>query len=151
MKLEQLSIREPAVQAFLWDHLVPSDFREDYTKLDCIKQIEDACYKDNCRLYGDLEAGLMMRVTIRNSKVVEPHIMGNGLRLREGLRQGVEMAWLFGFERVVIWTHHTKIARIVHKCGFEVDAVLPRQHLVNGALHDVFCLGMNKPCDILLF
>lgn len=150
MKLIQLSIRDPKLLDFLWDHINPCDLREDYTKLDAIKRIEELCYQDNCRLYGDLDLGLVFRCSIANSKVLEPHIMGNGRYLREGFRLGAEMAWKMGFERMVIWTHHKKIARIVHKCGWDLDAVLPRQHLENGVLHDVFSLGLNKPCDILL-
>lgn len=150
MNLRQLSIRDPAVQDFLWQHLTPSDFREDYTKLDCIKRIEESCYQDNCRLYGDMEVGFMFRCTIRNSKVLEPHVMGNGRYFRSAIEQGAPMAWAMGFERIVIWTHHKQIARLAHKVGFELDAVIPKQHIVNGVLRDVYALGMDKPCDILL-
>lgn len=150
MKLELLNIRDPLVQEFLWKYLQPADFREDYTKLDAIKHVEKCVYDDTCRLYGDMQVGFMFRCTIRNSKVLEPHIMGDGRYFRSAIEQGAPMAWDMGFERIVIWTHHHQIARLAHKVGFELDAVMPRHHLINGALYDVFSLGMDKPCDILL-
>ena len=116
MQLEPLNIRTPAVQAFLCEHLVPADFRHDYTRLDAIKEVERQVYDGNTQLWGNLREGIVFRCDARNPKVIEPHIMGNGTKIRGALRVGVQKAWALGFERVAIWTQHDSIARIVEKC-----------------------------------
>ena len=146
MNLEFLNIRAQAVQDFLWAHLEPSDFRHDYTRLDAIKEVERQVYAGDCQLWGDLQSGLVFRCSVRNPKVLEPHIMGDGVLIRSGLQQGVVKAWQLGFEKVAIWTHHEKIARIVEKCGFTKVGNMPGLHMdKNGALADLYCLTMEKP------
>ena len=146
MQLEPLNIRTPAVQQFLWEHLVPADFRHDYTKLDAIKEVERQVYAGNTQLWGNLREDIVFRCEVRNPRVIEPHIMGNGTKIRSALRVGVQKAWSLGFERVAIWTQHESIARIVEKCGFTRNAVLPRMHMDGeGKLLDLFVLTMERP------
>ena len=146
MQLEPLNIRTPAVQQFLWEHLVPADFRHDYTALDAIKEVERQVYDGNTQLWGNLREGIVFRCEVRNPKVIEPHIMGNGTKIRGALRVGVQKAWSLGFERVAIWTQHDSIARIVEKCGFTKAAVMPRMHMDGeGKLLDLILLTMERP------
>jgi len=146
MKLELLNIRDERVQDFLWQHLEPTDFRYDYTRLDAIKEVERQVYSGDTQLWGDLHAKLMFRCEARNPKVLEPHIMGDGMLLRGGLQQGAEIAWGLGFEKLVIWTHHEQIARIVEKCGFTLAGRMPGLHMDKaGALADLYCLTMERP------
>lgn len=146
MQLEELSIRDERVQQFLWQYLEPTDFRFDYTRLDAIREVERQVYEGGTMLIGDMAEGVMMRVTIRNPKTVEPHIMGDGSKIRGVLDQGVLMAWKLGYERVVIWTQYPQIARIVEKCGFRLDATIPALHMNStGALCAMHCLSMESP------
>lgn len=146
MQLEPLNIRTPAVQAFLWEHLVPADFRHDYTKLDAIKEVERQVYAGNTQLWGNLREDIVFRCEVRNPKVIEPHIMGNGTKIRSALRVGVQKAWALGFERVAIWTQHETIVRICQKCGFTLTAAMPRMHMnSDGQLLDLYVLTMEKP------
>jgi hypothetical protein len=146
MKLELLNIRTPAVQSFLWTYLEPSDFRHDYTKLDALKEVERQVYADECQLWGDLDANFMFRAVTRNPKVLEPHIMGDGMVFRSAISQGLPIVWSMGYEKVAIWTQFEQIARIVQKCGFTLDARLPRMHAdAEGNLLDLFVLTMEKP------
>ncbi len=146
MNLRLLNIRDETVQAFLWQHLEPTDFRHDYTRLDAIKEVERQIYEGTTQLIGDLDAGVMFRVTTRNPKVCEPHIMGDGTKIRTALEQGVAMAWQLGFERVVIWTQYGAIARIVEKCGFHLEATLPAMHMdKRGELCALAVLTMERP------
>jgi hypothetical protein len=146
MRLELLNIRDERVQSFLWQWLEPRDFRHDYTRLDAIKEVERQIYEGSMMLVGDMQAQVMLRVGIRNPKVVEPHIMGEGIKIRGAIEQGCLMAWERGFERVVIWTQHEPIARIVEKCGFRLDATIPALHMDStGALCAMSCLSMESP------
>ena len=146
MNLELLNIRTQAVQDFLWRFIEPADFRHDYTRLDAIKEVERQVYDGRCQLWGDLHAGLMFRCSLRNPKVLEPHIMGDGMLIRSGLQQGARIAWGMGIERLAIWTHHEQIARIVEKCGFKLTGRMPGLHMQpNGELADLYCLTMEKP------
>ena len=146
MQLEPLNIRDEKVQAFLWQYLEPTDFRHDYTRLDAIKEVERQIYEGTTQLVGDLDAGLVFRVVARNPKVCEPHIMGDGTKIRSALDQGVLMAWAQGFEKVVIWTQHDQIARIVERCGFKLGATLPAMHMDrHGELCALTVLTMERP------
>lgn len=144
MKIEALSIRDPEVQDFLWRFVEPHDFRHDYTKLDAIKLIESQCYDQTCQLYGNMKEQFMFRCTVRNSKVIEPHIIGDGLKLRGAFDSGLPIAWALGFERAVIWTHHKRIARIAQRLGFTLNGVVPKVHEVDGELRDLYALSMEK-------
>lgn len=146
MNLTRLDIRDPRVQEFLWRYLEPTDFRHDYTKLDAIRYVEAQAYDGSTQLWGDLDAGFMFRVTVRNPKVMEPHIMGNAAYLRSAMRQGVGLAWEMGFEKLAIWTQHEAVVRIASKCGFSLEGRLPKLHMgPGGELLDLYVLVMEKP------
>lgn len=145
MKLEQLNVRDARVQEFLWQHLVPTDFRHDFTKLDAMRYVEQQCYEGVCQLWGDMDVGFAFRATVRNPKVLEPHIMGKGVFLRSAIQQGEAIAWGLGYEKIVIWTQHDKIADIAEKLGFERYGPLPRVHLgSDGELQDLWMLAREK-------
>lgn len=144
MKIEELSVRDPRVQQFLWDYLEPHDFRPDYTRLDAMKHVEQQCFDGNYRLFGNMDEQFMFRCVMRNSKVIEPHIMGDGRKLRDAFANGLPIAWIMGFERAVIWTHHKRISRIAERLGFTLHGVMPKFHEVDGELHDLYCLSLEK-------
>lgn len=144
MKLELLNIRDQAVQEFLWNHIEPTDFRHDYTRLDAIKEIERQLYEGSCQLWGDLSLPFVFRCVIRNPKVIEPHIMGNGLVIRAAFHAGMPIVWGMGFEKVVIWTHLESVAGIMQRLGFSCTT-LPRMHMgPSGELLDQYVLTMEK-------
>lgn len=146
MQLEPLNIRDEKVQAFLWQYLEPTDFRHDYTRLDAIKEVERQIYEGTTQLVGDLDAGLVFRVVARNPKVCEPHIMGDGTKIRSALDQGVLMAWAQGFEKVAVWVLDERIARIVERCGFTRTATLPAMHMGKGGqLATMYVLILERP------
>lgn len=146
MQLEPLNIRDEKVQAFLWQYLEPTDFRHDYTRLDAIKEVERQIYEGTTQLVGDLNAGLVFRVVARNPKVCEPHIMGDGTKIRSALDQGVLMAWEQGFEKVAVWVLDNRIARIVEHCGFTLTATLPAMHMGKGGqLATMYVLILERP------
>ena len=146
MKLEPLNIRNQVVQNFLWNHLEPADFRHDYTKLDAIKEVETAIYDGNMELWGDMSVGFAFRVVMRNPKVVEPHIMGDGSKIRTARDLGVDYAWSRGFEKIVINTQHDKIKNILCRLGFSLVACLDKLHMESdGELVDIYILVMEKP------
>lgn len=122
-----LNIREPWVQEFLWQHLVPGDIRSDYTKLDAIKYVESQVYAGAEFLYGNRE--VIMRCVVQNEYVIEPHIMGNGHYFRSTMEAGIDYAAKnTAFERVVVWTHHKVIGRILNRCGFTLAGTLTKYH-----------------------
>lgn len=146
MRLEPLSIRDPDVQTFLWEYLDPTDVRHDYTKLDAMKEIERQVYNGDCILFGDMAERFMFRVFVRNPRVCEPHIMGDGTKIRSGTEQGLQIAWAEGFEQVVVWTQHAKIARIMEHIGFTLRAHLPQMHMgLNGEMFDCYALTKGRP------
>jgi hypothetical protein len=148
MKLELLNIRDEKVQAFLWQYLEPSDFRHDYTRLDAIKEVERSMYEGTTRLWGDLSANFMFRCVLRNPKVLEPHIMGDGMLIRSAMEQGLPIVWAMGVEKVAIWTQHERIARILQKCGFTSEATVRGLHMgPGGELLDLYVMTMEKSND----
>lgn len=145
MQIRELNIRDNAVQDFLWKYLEPQDFRHDYTKIDALKYIETQIYNGDCQLFGDLDAEFVFRCTRRNRFVLEPHIMGDGRRLRDAFRVGLPVAWMMGFTKCVIWTHHERIARICKRFGFTQYACVPGIHQADGKLCDLYALVLEKP------
>lgn len=145
MRLEPLNIRTQAVQDFLWHYLVPTDFRHDYTRLDAIKEVERQVYAGDCQLWGDMDANFMFRCMTRNPKVIEPHIMGDGMLIRTAFKEGLPIVWSLGYEKVVVWTNLESIAHIMARYGFRCDR-LPRMHMgPGGELLDQFVLTLEKP------
>lgn len=145
MQIRELSIRDNRVQDFLWQYLEPQDFRHDYTKIDALKYVETQIYNGDCQLFGDIDAGFVFRCTRRNASVLEPHIMGDGRKLREAFRSGLPIVWMMGYEKCVIWTHHERIARICIRFGFTLHARVPKIHQADGQLCDLFALVLEKP------
>lgn len=145
MELKQLLPNDPAVQEFLWKHLVPSHFRWDYTKLDAMKLVERQVYDGDVQLWGDMSVGFVFRAVVRNPKVIEPHIMGNGIYLRSALRAGLPICWGLGFEKIVIWTQHESIANIAEKMGFTRHAMVPRVNMdASGELQPMYAVTLEK-------
>lgn len=127
MTAELLNIRDQWVQDFIWKHIVPTDLRRDYTKLDAIKHIESQIYAGEEVLVGNEH--VIMRCVVHNQYVVEPHIMGNGLYFRSTMEAAIDYAKdNTTFQRVVVWTQHKAIGRILEGCGFTLTGTLPRYH-----------------------
>lgn len=145
MNLVKLDLQDERVLGFLWRYLEPTDFRWDYTRLDALKDLEVMLDKGLCQLWGDMDIPIMFRCSTPNPKTLEPHIMGDGRRLRDGLRQGAELAWGMGYEILRIWTQHEKIARIVEGCGFVRESILRKQFMTSGGdLIDVHTLILER-------
>ena len=147
--IAKLNIRDPWVQEFLWKYLVPSDIRYDYTKVDAIKFIHDQVLLGEQYLIGDKEAEVIFRCVARNSKVLEPHVIGNGLRLRSVGKAAIPFAWEMGFEKIVAWVNHPKLAHIWENLGLTLDAKLPKYHLKDGVLQDVYVLSLERQLNAL--
>jgi len=143
--MDFLDLREPVVQEFLWRFVEPADIRHDYTKIDAITHVTKAVCAGEQWLVGDMTAGLAFRCVMRNPRVLEPHIMGNPARLRSLLPRALALAWERGVERVMIWTQHASIARIVVRLGFTHEATLKRAHLMGGELIDLHVLTLECP------
>jgi hypothetical protein len=145
MTMQFLPLRDPAVQDFLWRHIVPEDIRHDYTRLDAMRYVQDQMAAGEQWLIGDMAAGLVFRCVLRNPRVLEPHIMGNPARLRSLMPGALQLVWARGIERVVIWTQHAAIARIFARLGFTHEATLRRAHLSRGELLDLNILTLERP------
>lgn len=143
--ITKLSIRDPWVQEFLWKYLVPSDIRHDYTKVDAIKFIHDQVLSGEEVLVGDKEAEVVFRCVLRNPKILEPHVMGNGIRLRSVGKEALPIAWGMGVEKIVAWATYPTLAKVWKRLGFTLDAILPKYHLKDGQLHDVYVLSLERP------
>ena len=143
--MDFLNLRDAKVQAFLWRYLEPNDIRHDYTRFDAISYVQQQLIAGEQWLVGDMDAGLAFRCVMRNPRVLEPHIMGNPARLRSLLPRALDIAWARGVERVLIWTQHGSIARIVVRLGFTHEATVRRAHLVGGELLDLHVLSLERP------
>jgi hypothetical protein len=150
MKLRELSALDPAVQRFLFEHANPTSFRHDYTPLDGLNYIVGRCVNDGAKIVGDLDAEFLFYAEQRNPKVLEPHIIGDGTKLREAARQGMGIARALGYERMIIWTLDERLVRIAEKSGFRLCGRIPGLHLQAEKLQDVFVLEMELTCDTLL-
>lgn len=151
MKLRELDILDPAVQNFLWTHFDPTVFRHDYTPLAALNYMVSSCVNNDAKVVGDIEAGFVFYAEQRNPKVLEPHIIGNGLLLREAIRQGIDIAKALGYEVVVIWTQDERLVRMCQKFGFTLNGHIPRLHMHNGHLTGVYALSMEiSTCGTLL-
>lgn len=144
MNIEEIDINDPWLQEFLWQHLVPSDIRHDYTKLDAMAFIIARAKTGQTVFIGCKESGVVFRCVEHNPKVIEPHIMGNGLRVRSVTKAAIPVAWKLGYEKIVVWTQHRALASAMRNIGFTQDAVIPRYHLHNGDLLDVYILSITK-------
>lgn len=150
MNLVKLDMQDERVIGFLWRYIEPCDFRWDYTRLDAMKELEIMVEKGFCQLWGDMDIPIVFRCSTPNPKTLEPHIMGDGRYIREGLELGSALAWSLGFELLRIWTQHEKIARIVEHCGFVRESILRKQWMgPSGELFDVHTLILERsnPCN----
>lgn len=144
MKIEEFDIDDPWLQDFLWQYLVPSDIRHDYTKLDALAFIRTRAKAGEMVFIGCKESRVVFRCVEHNPKVIEPHIMGNGLRVRSVTKGAIPVAWALGYERIVVWTQYKALAAAMTNIGFSEDAVIPRYHLHNGELLDLHVLSITK-------
>lgn len=133
-----LNIRDQRVQDLLWKYVVPDDIRPDYTKLDAIKFIESQIYAGNEVLIGNDK--VILRCVMHNEFVVEPHILGEGIYIRSTIEQAIEFArHNTNMQRIVVWTHHEAIGRILEGCKFSHACTLNKHHLTSTGLHDLMC------------
>lgn len=133
---QYLNIREQWVQDLLWQHVVPKDIHPEYTKLDAIKFIESEIYAGNQVLIGNDQ--VILRCVMQNKYVVEPHIMGNGHYIRSTIEEAIAFARDNSeMQRIVVWTHHKSIGRILEGCGFTLNGTLPKYHLTADGLQDL--------------
>lgn len=140
-----LDIRDERVQEFLWEHLVPSDIRWDYTKADAFRYVFDQVMCGAQWLAGDLEREVVFRILVRNPKVIEPHVMGKGNYLRSVFAECLPLAWERGVEKVMIWTQHPSIGCIFTRLGFTKEGNFTRMHYANGQLQDLAVYSLERP------
>jgi hypothetical protein len=143
--MDFLDLRDEQVQDFLWRHLVASDIRHDYTRADAMQYVYGQLASGEQWLIGDMDAGLAFRCVLRNPRVLEPHIMGNALRLRSLMPAALALVWPRGVQQVLVWTQHAAIARILARLGFTHEATVRRVHLEQGELLDVHALSLAAP------
>lgn len=135
-KTQFLNIRDQWVQDLLWKHIDPHDLHPDYTKLDAIKFIEGEIYNGNQVLIGNDQ--VILRCVLQNKYVVEPNILGNGAYIRSTIEEAIAVAREHSeMQRIVVWTHHKSIGRILKSCGFEHNGTLPKYHLTADGLQDL--------------
>lgn len=144
MHIEEFSIDDDWMQEFLWQYLVPSDIRFDYNKLDALAFIRTQARSGDCVFVGCRESRVVFRCVQANNKILEPHIMGNGMRVRSVTKAAIPVAWNLGYEKIVVWTQYQALAAAMVNIGFTKDAVIPRYHLHNGVLHDTIVLSLDK-------
>jgi hypothetical protein len=144
MTIQEFDHTDPWLQEFLWQHLVPGDIRHDYTKADALAHVMNLARIGETVFVGCKESGVVFRCVEHNPKIIEPHIMGNGIRVRSVTKGAIEVAWRLGYEKIVVWTHYPALARAMISIGFSEDAVIPRYHLHNGQLVDVHILSITK-------
>lgn len=140
-----LDIRRDDVQDFLWAHLVPSDIACGISKADAFRFVVDELMRGSQWLIGDLDRGVAFRVWMRNPKVIEPHVMGDALHLRGVMQDCLPLAWERGVEKVMVWTQHQALGRIVERLGFTREAFFPRTHLVGDTLLDLSVYSLERP------
>jgi len=136
-----LNIRDQWVQDLIYKHIVPEDIQKGYTKLDCLNFIQDEIYAGNQVLIGNDE--VILRCVLPNKHVVEPHILGNGIYIRQTIEEAIVFASDNSeMQRIVVWTHYKSIGRILKGCGFELSATLEKYYLNSSGLHDL--LGYTR-------
>lgn len=144
MKIEEFDINDNWLQEFLWQYLVPSDIRHDYNKLDALAHIRQRARTGETVFIGCKESRVVFRCEQHNPKILEPHIMGNGMRVRSVTQAAIPAAWRLGYEKIVVWTQHQALARAMTSIGFSQDAIIPRYHLDHGDLLDLYVLSITK-------
>jgi hypothetical protein len=76
--------------------------------------------------------------------VLEPHVMGNALRMRSVTKAAIPTAWELGYERITVWTQYPAIVAAMESIGFKQEACVPRCHLQDGELLDTYALSIEK-------
>lgn len=140
-----LNIRDERVQNFLWDHLVPSDLRWDYTRADAFRFVMDEVMLGSQWLVGDLDRNVMLRIAVHNPKVIEPHIMGDAAYMRSVVTESIPLAWERGIQKIMVWTQHQSIGVIMERMGFVKEGEFPRMHFSDGKLHDLAVYSLERP------
>jgi hypothetical protein len=125
---------------------VPSEVRYGYSLGEALDQIECSMECGDEIMIGDLDRGVLFQVAYHNPKVIEAHVMGNALQLRSVARECLADMWNSGVEQVIVMTRFKALASIVMRMGFEQRGYLPRSHLVDGKLFDVwiYCMERSK-------
>lgn len=143
LKLQFLDATSSKVQEWMWERMDPAVFRWDYTRLQAINYMVQACVAGEMQLVGDLAAGFVVIAQEQNPKIVTLHIVGNGILLRTAIKQGTLMAALHGYDYLSVTTTFKSISRICQRMGFELVATVPRWHMIGGELVDCYMLSLE--------
>lgn len=142
MAYRELSIRDQAVQDLLWKHLEPSDIHPEYTKLDAITFIGNEIHAGNQFLWGD-ETAMLRCEGNKHSKVVIPHILGDGKKFRSLLLEGCDFARGLGWRQVYVYTAKGSIQRMLKRMGFQMAGFLPAYHPTPDGLKDIAIMRLK--------
>lgn len=140
-----LDLADDRVQTFLWNHIVATDVRHDYTRADAFKLIYDEICRGDQVLVGDLDQDVVLRCWFRNPKVVEIHVMGTAMNFAKVFPDCIALAWKIGVEKIMAWLHHRSLGKICERYGFVQEGCFRRMHLAGGELHDLYVYSLERP------
>lgn len=141
---------DDAVAEFLWAHLVPRQINA-ASKGEAFRFVWDEVMSERQWLVGDLEAGLVFRVNLRNPVVLELHIMGNIARMRSAMAEGMAIAWtknwsgLGSIQRVVIVSTLEPMTRILPRIGWRHDHTIERAYWDGAHLQPLYLFSLENP------
>lgn len=141
---------DDAVAEFLWTHLVPRQLNA-ASKGEAFRFVWDEVMAERQWLVGDLEAGLVFRVNLRNPLVLELHIMGNVARMRSSMAEGMAIAWKKNWsghgyiQRVVIVSTLEPMTRILPRIGWKYEHTIDRAHFDGERLQPLYLFSLENP------
>lgn len=142
--MQRLPFDDPWVVAMLRQYLEPSDLHWSLDLDTAVAIVGHEVAAGNCYFLGNKDDHVLIRVVVRNPYVVEPHVMGNGRKFRNAIRDAVPIGFSLGADRINIYTQYPSISRIVSKFGFKTIAVIPQSHLHCRELVDIEVLTLTK-------
>lgn len=142
--IQEMSFYDPWVQDMLWVHMSPQDIHYRMTRLQAMNYLEQTFNSGDMYYLGDPSKHVLIRVVVRNPFVVEPHIMGNGRRLREATLEAIPIGFAKGAESIINYTQYDQLRRIYERIGFTHVATIPKSHFQDGKPVDIHVLTLTK-------
>ena len=139
--------KEKWLQDLLKEKLDPKEVfqKEGYTIDDVISYY---IQNERCgvlEFLGSPSKKFCFRLNYPNSKVIEPHIIGDVKYLRTFTKQSIDFMFIKnGIEKINVYTHIESIYKILSRIGFDTEGLITKTYIQNNELKDIYVLGLNK-------
>ncbi len=144
MSLQWLQYDDPWVHDMLRKYVNPQDLHWSFDLDEAVRNCLYQAQAGDSLFLGSKEDNFLFRLVVRNPFVLEPHVMGDGTKIRRMVRAGEPMVFEKGFHSIMQYTQYAQHVRIFKQLGYKHVATIPSCHLQDGLLYSVAVLCKDR-------